>query len=354
MPFNLIAQHLSQPFRSYILLVMMCALSFMPPQSVADTLWLKNGDKITGMLGAKTSNKVSIKTTYAGELQINWNDIHSIDADKPILMMLSDGSLVKGRMVHTDEGQVVMDSETNAPLISTELDEIHYINPTKDLIGEGYVWSGNLNLGATFNSGNSDNKNLQTNGESVLRGLENRYTVQGYSYWSEDNGQESQNNTRIRGQFDHFFSKKHYAYVKNTLENDRFRDIKLRNNMGIGTGYQIAEGQKLNLSIEGGISWIHQDYYSSEDSDRAGVHWAVNYNQYLFDSFVQAFHRHDILLTPRAPSQWLLYSQSGLRFPFIFGLSATTQLDFNYDSQPVNNRQKADARALFTLGYSWK
>ena len=351
MTFTPSLQRLTKGIATYYLTALLFTIAL---HAHADTIWLKNGDKLTGTLGVKVTNKLSIKTSYAGEIKVNWNDIHSIDADKPILMMLSDGSLVNGRLLHTDQGQVILDEETNTPLVDTELDEIHYINPSRDLIGEGYVWTGNLNLGATFNSGNSDNKHLQTNGESVLRGLNNRYTVQGYSYWSQEGGEETQNNTRVRGQFDHFFSKKWYGYVKNTFENDRFRDIRVRNNLGVGTGYQIAESEKLNLSVEGGLSWVYQDYYVDDDDSRAGLHWAVNYNQYLFDSFVQAFHRHDVLLTPRAPSQWLLYSQTGLRFPFILGLNATTQLDFNYDSRPADDRVKGDTRALFTIGYSWK
>ena len=335
-------------------LSLLAIYSLFTNAALADTVWLKNGDKITGTIGVKVSNKLTVKTSYADEVKINWNDIHSIDADKPMLMQLMDGSIVNGRLVHSDEGQVILDEETSTPLVDTELDEIHYINPTRDLIGEGYVWTGNLSLGGAFNNGNSTNRNMQFNGESVLRGLDNRYTVQGYYYWAEDNDQQTQNNARVRGQYDHFFTKKWFSYLNTIQEKDRFRDIKLRSTYGVGTGYQIFEGEKLNLSVEGGVSLIKQDYYEESDDSHAALRWAVNYNQYLFDSFVQAFHRHEVLYTPRDPSQILVYSSTGLRFPFIFGLSASTQLDYNYDSRPVDDRVKGDTRALFTLGYSWK
>jgi len=204
--------------RKVVKLASVLSILFSPlaNPAFADTVWLKNGDKITGTLGVKISNKLTVKTSYADEVKINWNDIHSIDAEKPILMQLSDGSIVNGRLVHTDEGQVILDEETNSVLVDTELDEIHYINPTRDLIGEGYVWTGNLSLGGAFNNGNSDNRNMQFNGESVLRGLDNRYTVQGYYYWAEDNDQQTQNNARVRGQYDHFFTKKWFSYL-NTI-----------------------------------------------------------------------------------------------------------------------------------------
>lgn len=336
-------------------LLSLCLLCLLAqPFAFADTVWLKNGDKITGKLGVKLANKLTMNTSYADEIKINWNEIASIDAEQPILMQLADGSLIKGRLRHTEAGQIILDEESNTPLVDTALDEIRYINPSRDLIGEGYVWTGNLSLGGAFNSGNSTNRNVQFNGESVLRGLDDRYTVQGFYYWAEDNGAQTQNNGRVRGQYDRFFNKKWYGYVNSVQEKDRFRDIRLRSTYSLGSGYQFFEGDKRNLSLEGGLSLIRQDYQQAADESHVAWRWAVNYNQYLFDRFMQAFHRHEVLITPRSPSQVLLYSSTGLRFPFIFGLSASTQVDYNFDSRPVDDRRKGDTRALFTLGYSWK
>lgn len=340
--------------RRRCLSLLMLACILYSGQALADSIRLKNGDKITGTLVLKVTDQLVIKTSYAGDIKVNWSDIQSVDADKPLVMMLADGSLVNGRLKHGEQGQIILDQETDTPLIGTELAEIQYINPSRDLIGEGYVWSGNLNLGGTFNNGNSDNRNMQFNGESIARGLNNRYTVQGYYYWTEDSGEQTQNDARVRGQYDHFFDKKWFGYVNTIQEKDRFRDIKLRSTYGVGSGYQLFEGEKLNLSLEGGLSWITQDYYEENDENHAALRWAVNYNQFLFDSFVQVFHRHEVMYAPRTPSQILFYSSTGLRFPLLLGLSATTQLDYNYDSRPVDNQRKGDTRALFTLGYSWK
>ncbi|SDK11673.1 Putative salt-induced outer membrane protein YdiY [Methylophilus rhizosphaerae] len=343
-----------EKFRRVCLFLLMVIYALCSGHAFADSVRLKNGDRITGTLVIKVTDQLVIKTSYAGDIKLKWAEIQSVDADKPLVMMLADGSLVTGRLQHGEQGQIILDEETNAPLIDTELAEIQYINPSRDLIGEGYVWSGNLNLGGTFNNGNSKNRNMQLNGESITRGLEDRYTVQGYYYWTEDNGEQTQNDARVRGQYDHFFTPKWFSYLNTIQEKDRFRDIKLRSTYGAGTGYQMFEGEKLNLSLEGGLSWITQDYYQENDENHAALRWAVNYNQFLFDSFVQVFHRHEVMYTPRAPSQILLYSSTGLRFPFLLGLNATTQLDYNYDSRPVDDQRKGDTRALFTLGYSWK
>jgi putative salt-induced outer membrane protein YdiY len=352
--FNVACKALNKNRLKQLLYGLIAMAAWFSGSAVADSVWMKNGDKITGTLVNKITDKVVISTSYAGEIKLNWSDILSIDAEKPYTMMLSDQTVVTGFLKHGENGQAILDEDGKTELVDTELAEIQYINPSKDLIDEGYVWSGNLNLGGTFNNGNSKNRNMQFNGESITRGFEDRYTVQGYAYWAEDNDEQTQNNMRVRGQYDHFFTKKWFTYLNTIQEKDRFRDIRLRSTYGVGTGYQIFEGEKLNLSLEGGLSWIKQDYYEENDENHGALRWAVNYNQYLFDSFVQAFHRHEVLYTPRAPSQILLYSSTGLRFPFILGLSATTQLDYNLDSRPADDRRKGDTRALFTLGYTWK
>lgn len=329
-------------------------IAFSGHALASDSITLKNGDNISGTIVKKETDSLVIKTTYAGDLQVKWADIKSLQADKSMQLVFKDGTKIWGRFLRDAQGNVKIVGDENIYTAARKLDDIQYVNPSKEVLGEEMIWTGNLSLGAAFNSGNSDNRNMQFNGESVLRSKENRYTVQGYSYWAEADGVQTQNNTRVRAQYDHFFDKKWYGYLNTIQENDRFRDLKLRSTYGLGSGYQIFEGPKLNLSVEGGVSWVKQDYYQDNDENHAAARWAVNYNQFLFDSFVQAFHRHEVLYTPRSPSQVLVYSQSGLRFPFILGLSATTQLDYNYDSRPVDNRKKGDARALFTLGYSWK
>ena len=58
-------------------------------EAMADELWLKNGDHITGKV-IRMENKILVfKTSYAGEVPIKWGEIANIRTDEPIQMVLA-------------------------------------------------------------------------------------------------------------------------------------------------------------------------------------------------------------------------------------------------------------------------
>lgn len=324
---------------------------FLLSQTVlADQLLLKNGDIISGEIIEKESDMVVIKTSYAGELKIDWSNIASFSTDAPVVLLTNKNENILGKIKASSVGQIVIDHSDYGKI---SMSDVKYINPSEYIIGEGYIWSGNINIGGFINTGNTDNKSFQANGQNTARSLKDRYTLQGYSYWREENGSETQSNSRVRGQYDYFFNKQWYAFANGILEHDRFRDIKLRTSIGLGSGYQFYESPELNLSAEAGLSYINQDYYANLDESYLALRWALNYDQKVFSDDTQVFHRQELLSGFKSETQILIYTQTGLRFPLLFGFNATTQIDYNYDSLPTNGRVKGDTRGLFTLGYTW-
>ncbi len=57
----------------------------------ADTLWLSNGDRLTGQLKTLQDGKLTLITKYAGTLQINWPDVQRIESKTPLLIELAPG-----------------------------------------------------------------------------------------------------------------------------------------------------------------------------------------------------------------------------------------------------------------------
>lgn len=320
----------------------------------ADQVLLKNGDIISGEIVKKETDHLVIQTKYAGSVSINWSEVTDLKSDNPLKLVLDDGTRMSGFVNKSPEGKVNIVSDTKDLKTQYEMKDIKYVNPSKAVLGEGLIFSGNINAGAAFTSGNTDNKSANINGQMIARSKQNRYTLGGYYNWVENNGDETQRNTRVYAKYDHFFTNQWYGYVNTVFENDRYIDIKLRTAFGVGSGYQIYESPELNLGIEGGISYVNQDYYSGvEDENYAALRWALNYDQLFFDSRTQFFHNHQIFYGLESPAQTLIYTQTGLRFPFLANLNATAQVNYNYDSLPAAGRKKGDTRSIFTLGYAW-
>ncbi|VUY46742.1 hypothetical protein PAKAF_04657 [Pseudomonas aeruginosa PAK] len=53
---------------------------------LADTVWLDNGDRLSGEIVLMDGGKLALKTRYAGQVLIDWKDIDTISSDKPLLI----------------------------------------------------------------------------------------------------------------------------------------------------------------------------------------------------------------------------------------------------------------------------
>jgi putative salt-induced outer membrane protein YdiY len=318
---------------------------------LADQVLLKNGDIITGEIVKKETEKLVFKTSYAGEINIQWSEISKLTSEEPQQIVLTDGSVVKGRIESPEAGEGRIVTEKNERVFN--LNETRYINPSVDLAGLGTRWSGHINAGGTITQGNSDTQSIRFDGETIARKQFSRYTLGGVFNHAEDQGSNTQFNSRAYGKYDYFFSPRWYGYVNQSLENDRFRDLRLRSVSGAGSGYQIFETPNINLALEGGLNYISENYYQTEAARYPAVRWAIKYDQLLFRNDTRFFHEHEVLLGLQERSQTLFSSKTGLRFPLLFGFNATTQLNFDWDSQPSPGRSRDDSTLLFTLGYGW-
>jgi putative salt-induced outer membrane protein YdiY len=319
----------------------------------ADQIKLKNGDLLTGSIVKKEATTVVFKTSYAGTLNVQWSEIENITSDDPVHLVLSDGSSLHGELVPTDPGEIGLEQEDGGEEKNFSLMKTRYINPSPDLTGEGYKWTGNINAGGTLTQGNSETKGINIDGETIFRALKNRFTFSGYFHRLQDRGHNTQFNSRANGKYDRFLEPQWYVYANTSFENDRFRDLKLRSTAGVGTGYQIFETPNLNLSIEGGVNYIKEDFYNARDDSYPGLRWALRYDQMLFHSSTKFFHEHEVLMDIQQTSHYLLTSKTGIRFPPIYNFNASTQFQYNWDSQPAVGRKRSDSILMFTLGYGW-
>ena len=58
----------------------------------ADTVVLKNGDRLTGTAVKLEGGKLTFKTAYADAIAIAWDQISSLKVDKPLVLPLDKGN----------------------------------------------------------------------------------------------------------------------------------------------------------------------------------------------------------------------------------------------------------------------
>lgn len=334
------------PFAKPLLPIILSTLIFSY-NALADEVRLKNGDVLTGTIVKKETDKLVINTKYAGDISIAWSEISSLNSQAPVQVFLADDSILTGVIEKSAEGYAKINESDIA------LEDLNYINPSPEVSGIGVVWSGNIDLGGAITQGNTDTSLVRANGEAIARTKNNRFTVGGVVNRAKSNDVDTEYNSRGYAKYDKFLTKQWYLYTNASLENDRFRDINLRSTTGVGNGYQIYEQDDLNLAIEGGINYITVDYDMAKDESYASGRWALRYDQKPMSGDVQFFHQHEILFGLEKTANTLIFSKTGLRVPIAKNLNASTQINLDYNSQPVEDRKKLDKTLLFSLGYGW-
>lgn len=319
----------------------------------ADEVWLANGDRFTGTVVSKEGQILVFSTEYAGELRIRWQEIRQLSSDTPARIYLEDGTRVNATLELSGDGTVVLTDGDGLQSTPMPVEAILYINPSPEVSGEGVKISGRINAGLSSSSGNNDAETLWLSGESIARTRDNRFTLGGQGRRTKDSGRLTESNWLLYMKYDHFLTKKWYAYANGNFENDKFRDIHLRSTLGVGSGYQFFESEQTNLSLEGGLTYVNTDYEIGEDDDYPAGRWALNYDHYLGKSRAQFFHSHEAYVGLEDPENTFLRSQTGLRFPLVQRLNATVQYNYDWDNQPAPGRVKNDEALLLTLGYSW-
>jgi len=152
--------------------------------------------------------------------------------------------------------------------------------------------------------------------------------------------------------YDHFLKEKTYLYANTRFDPDDQADLDLRSTLGVGAGRQIFDRQDLNLSIEGGLSLVNEDYGSAPDERFPGARLALNYEQTFLDKRFTLFHGSDVLVSLESPQDYLYQSRTGIRLPVGKQLSLGTQVNFDYDAVPAAGKDTTDTALIFKLDYS--
>ncbi len=315
----------------------------------ADEVLLVNGDRISGTLVELTDGKLSIKTTYAGTITIDWTQVQTFSTDNPLYVTFGENT-VRATIPSGDSGTATIESEDLDSADSIDMANMKSLSyePKPAVRTSGWV-----NIGASTASGNTNVDKLNANAEFAARTDKNRFTVGGQINRAKDNGAETELNWLAYMKYDHFISKQWYAYANASGENDDFKDINLRTTLGGGGGYQVFETKKTYLLLEFGANYVSTDFTTAKDQDYPAARFALDFSRKLFDTEMEFFNRDAYFGSLDDSGNAFLRTRTGLRMPVIERLDTTIQFNYGWDGNPAPGRRSEDKLWLFTLGYRW-
>jgi putative salt-induced outer membrane protein len=161
--------------RSSMFLVL--AVGMLSPALFADTISLKNGDRLTGTIEKSDAKTLVLKTEFAGEITVQWSAIDSINSTQPLHVGLAGGQMVDGP-VTTKDGQIQV-ATTSAGVVTASKDSVQVIRSDAEQAAYdagierlrhphlGDYWSGTLDTGLSVTRGNSSTLSYTFAGRAV-------------------------------------------------------------------------------------------------------------------------------------------------------------------------------------------
>jgi putative salt-induced outer membrane protein YdiY len=356
------------------------ALGSLCAGAQADSITLHNGDRLTGRILHMSPSTLTFETTWAGELKIPRYEVSAIETDKPVTIMRERAERTEsvmmtpagpGKVLVTPEparqsspaepgeaapavAQTAAAGATAAPAARPlPIARLRYLNPKPEESGEGVSYDGRAALSGSFARGGTTRDRLYAEGDFGARALDWRYALTGKFLQESDEAGTTAQNWLVSGNFDRFLDDDSFLYARGSAERDRFRDISRRATLGVGYGRQLIQTERTALSVRAGPELISVRRLAGEDDTSPALGWGLNLSHRLDTLSAELFHDQRGFRTLGGDTQLSLRSRTGLRVPLASGLTASLQLNLDWDEHTGAARGGSDSTWLIGLGYAW-
>ena len=235
----------------------------------ADSLVLKNGDHLTGTVTQLVGGKLTLTTSYAGALSINWDEVTEVKLDKPLLVPMEDKAggqkMEVSAIERTSSGFVVTTAEGPKPVAGlTTLRTAAAQEAYEAMLhpGWGHGWQGSANVSFAIARGNSETTSLGT-GINLARPTRTDKTSLYYNtVYSHDGilNATTADETNAGLRYDHNVSPKLFTFATTDFAVNVLQDLDLRTVLGGGFGWHAMKHGKQQLDVFGGVVWTHENY----------------------------------------------------------------------------------------------
>ncbi|MFB3779312.1 MAG: YdiY family protein [Bryobacteraceae bacterium] len=325
----------------------------------ADQVTLKNGDRVTGSIVKKDGATLTIKSEAMGVVTVPWDQVATIQSDKPLNVVLPDGKSVQATLA-ASEGKVEL-KETRQSLTPAEVITIRDSEEQaayERMLHPPFsrLWAGTATLGFAGTQGNAQTRTFTVAMNAARATSTDKVSLYFNAVKASAliNRVSADTAQAVRGGwgYNRTVSSRLFINTFNDYEYDRFQNLDLRFVLGGGLGYNPWKGEHGRLDVVGGAAY-NREKFSPPSPDpafsrsSAEAYWGEDFSYKLSDatSLVQGFRMFNNL------------SETGA-YRMNFDLGANTRLlkwltwnlgfSNRYLSNPVPGRKKNDI--LYTTG----
>jgi len=328
---------------------LLLGLAWIAVGAMADEIVLVNGDKLTGTVVKVEGGKLTLKTDYAGAIEIQVDKVKKIITDNPAEVHLVGGEILKGKIKTTEDGRLAVESSPERAAATVEMSKVAAINPPPKPPAK---LTGNVTLGGAYQTGNTDRKSFSAAADASIKGERDRFGVRFLFNYTEEKEEVTTRNLYGSLKYDYFFTKKFYGYLGLEMLYDPFKDLNLRTIVGPGVGYQFWDDPVKFLFLEGGIAYYSEDRRDAQDDSWVAARLAGNF-RYTLSRYLTFSDRLEFYPSLANANDFTLRNEAAILSPIGAGWSLKLANIIDYDNSPPPYISKTDMTWILGLQYSF-
>lgn len=255
---------MSKPVWLLLFVALICSCVVAQAEQVS----LKNGDHLSGSIVSMDGKKLVIKTSYAGEVSIDWAEVSEFSSDKDSLVVTkADKQLVAGTV--TSEGTDVLVAtaqgvqrvpRTDVATMRSPADQAAYEKSLHPGMLE--AWTGGGNVGFALARGNSETTNLALGFNALRKTSNDAWVLNAASLYTRDDklGNTSANTFGGLIRYDRNISQRWFIYGVFAGMYDALQNLNYRIMPGGGLGFHAIATPTTTLDLLGGMGYTRESY----------------------------------------------------------------------------------------------
>ena len=248
---------------AYVLLVLWCTPALLKAEQVS----LKNGDRLSGTVVSMDGKKLVLKTSYAGDVPIDWDSVSQFSSDKPLVITKTNKQLLTGTV--KSEGDNYIITTAQGPLTLPKADVAVMRSPADQAAYEKSLHPGILealagggNFGLALARGNSQTTNLALGFNAARKTTTDTWIITAASIYSTDEKLNMTTANSFQGviRYDRNVSKRVFIYGAFAGGYDELQNLNYRLFPNGGIGFHAIMTEKTTLDLLGGLGWTRESY----------------------------------------------------------------------------------------------
>lgn len=367
---------------SYILISILTLICFV---AYADKIHLHNGDQISGDIQYMAEGKLVLKSQYAGEITIPFENVKSIESSSSIPVLLENGDRITAQVVSkrgekltlksdllgtinlstrdiaainvmsaSEVGKHLQAAEATIKSLTTELSQTkEQLSVLKDATDLGKLWNGNISLLGGLKVGNREAYDFYL--KSIIKRITDReeLTIRGSIGYGETEGVVDTTEGSLQPNLRIYYAENSYVFGDLLLEHDRFEDLDLRVDGTVGAGYRFWKTENSEFLGDIGAGLTEEIYKGGDNTTEVTMRASFEYIQTLFEK-TKLSQLLTIYPSLGNFGDVRLISETSLITPISDSLSWTLNILDEYDTNPNRPGVKSNDLSVRTgLQYSF-